>query len=482
MKALSVALSTVLFLLAPGPQAVSVFAQTVTSAVPVRTVVAVPVAPIGGAQIGGGGPSVANGILVPVLLTPSVLPAGGLSITISPAALPVSAAVAAGGNSARTAIAERVLSITRISSVRPAAQGIGAAQAQSEPASAALKTSRGVLQTVAARLGKADAPAEKRSLLGELFAGSRRAYADDDVPVTGRESVARTALAPSGWKTAVAGAEPSSPAPAAPERSKFAVAMRWALPIIAMTALIVGLDFGTKFLAAKYLFTVFHECAWRAPVMKFIIPYILVTASIARNSLQRAHGIWRWSPKQVGNGRFGFYKEKVSGTDEMSAEHPWMRGAVIVYDVAIALMLGGLLGNGIDALRLGGALDWIPLGRSLMNFADVALLSGLAFFQLATDFFIKAGKAHAQGKPLHFSTVTFLGLPLLGFFISWAFGTAPNEDVLMLALKNIGFVYLMGFSMLLGISRLLAAFIVDRFAKKYAADPPRPSAPAARPS
>ena len=309
MKALSVALSTVLFLLAPGPQAVSVFAQTVTSAVPVRTVVAVPVAPIGGAQIGGGGPSVANGILVPVLLTPSVLPAGGLSITISPAALPVSAAVAAGGNSARTAIAERVLSITRISSVRPAAQGIGAAQAQSEPASAALKTSRGVLQTVAARLGKADAPAEKRSLLGELFAGSRRAYADDDVPVTGRESVARTALAPSGWKTAVAGAEPSSPAPAAPERSKFAVAMRWALPIIAMTALIVGLDFGTKFLAAKYLFTVFHECAWRAPVMKFIIPYILVTASIARNSLQRAHGIWRWSPKQVGNGRFGFYKE-----------------------------------------------------------------------------------------------------------------------------------------------------------------------------
>ena len=131
-------------------------------------------------------------------------------------------------------------------------------------------------------------------------------------------------------------------------------------------------------------------------------------------------------------------------------------------------MLGGLLGNGIDALRLGGALDWIPLGRSLMNLADVALLPGLAFFQLATNFFIKAGKAHALGKPLHFSTVSFLGLPLVGFFIAWAFGTAPNEDVLVLALKNIGFVYLMGFSMLLGISRLVAAFIVDKWAKKYA--------------
>ena len=338
MKTLRIALATVIFLLAPGPQAVSVFAQTVSPAA-AQARAAVPVAPVGIAPVGGGAlsVSVANQPFAPGLVTPSLVPVAQSPIGVSPAALPVSAAIAAGRSTVRTAVAEAKLQSARIASFKNA--GIAAPETRSESPASALKTDRQVLGTTVARIGKADSVGEKHSLLAEVFAGARRANADDSSEVAGKESSESSRLeASSGLEAALAKqaalakpaalAEPSIPAPSAPQRSKVAAVLRWALPIVAMTALVVGLDFGTKFLAAKYLFTVFHECAWRVPVMKFIIPYIMVTASIARNSLQRAHGVWRWSPKQVHNGRFGFYKEKVSGTDEMAAEHPWMRWAV----------------------------------------------------------------------------------------------------------------------------------------------------------
>ncbi len=256
----------------------------------------------------------------------------------------------------------------------------------------------------------------------------------------------------------------------APANSAFKTVMRWALPILAVTALVFGLDFGTKFLAAKFLVTVFHECAWRAPLLAVIIPYIGISAFLARKSLPNDHMVWHWSVQQMGNGRLGFYRAEVSGLDTMSKEHPSLRWALRLYDLSIAMMLGGMLGNGIDGFRLGGALDWIPLGRSLMNFADVALLCGLAFFQLATSFFLRASEAHHDNKPLYMSMVGFLGLPLVGFFIAWAFGSAATDVPLNMAMKSVAYIYIMGFSMLLGISRFLAALVVDRFAKRFVSE------------
>jgi hypothetical protein len=192
--------------------------------------------------------------------------------------------------------------------------------------------------------------------------------------------------------------------------------------------------------------------------------------------------VWHWSPKKIANGRLGFFQDELSGMTAMIKDHPSLRWAVRLYDVSIALMVGGMLGNGIDALRLGGALDWIPLGRSLMNLADVSLLAGLAFFQLGTSFFIKAAMAHKAGKPLNFSTVSFLGLPLTGVFIAWAFGSAEGAGALDLAMKSTAFIYLMGFSMLVGFSRFLAATVLNRFVSRFVAEEgARTAAPGASP-
>ena len=460
MKTLSAFLSTILFLLAPGPQVVSVFAQTVGRAAPVQIGVSVPIAPITQSLSSGRLNSLGNA------LTP------GLSVTVLPT-------VQTPGNTVKGNVLAAADTSTRVSPTliaKPVAIETSnkAAKIDLKPVLAETKTEPSARQTLeisVQNMGKADSPSEKRSLLNVLFSGARRQSSElTDSPVIGKESAVRPSLAPSQATAGSQNVVPEPKAPAAPSkdyRAKAATILRWAVPILAMTALVWGLDFGTKFFAAKYLFTVFHECAWRVPVMKFIIPFITVTAAMARNSLPRTRAAWRWSPKELQNGRLGFYRDAISGTDDMMKEHPSLKWATRIYDVSIALMVGGLLGNGIDALRLGGALDWIPLGRSMMNLADVTLLPGLALFQLMTQFFIKAGRAHHAGKLLHWSTVGFLGLPLVGFFISWAFGTAPSDGALTLALKNVGFLYMMGFSMLLGISRLAAAFVVNHFSARF---------------
>ena len=51
--------------------------------------------------------------------------------------------------------------------------------------------------------------------------------------------------------------------------------------------------------------------------------------------------------------------------------------------LAVGLVVGGSLGNLIDRIALGGVRDFIVGPKVLFNFADVALLLGLAVF-LAT--------------------------------------------------------------------------------------------------
>jgi hypothetical protein len=245
---------------------------------------------------------------------------------------------------------------------------------------------------------------------------------------------------------------------------------RWIAPVAALAAAVTGADAGTKALAAKRLLTVFHECAWRTPLLMAIIPFIMFTAWKARAALAKERSVWRWSANRIRSGAWGFYKEELSSLGAMIKDHPSMRWLVRVYDVAIALMVGGMLGNGIDALRLGGALDWIPLGRSMMNLADAALLLGLSFFQLATSFFVKAAAAHKSGKPLSFNPVSYLGLPLAGFFVAWAFGSAESSVVTDLVMKHVGYVYLMGFSMLVGSARFLAALVMKPFVSRFVAE------------
>ena len=400
----------------------------------------------------------------PVTAAPGVEAAPSLPVLAAPAA-PVAPQT---GAAAAQAKVEPVAPQTAVSPA-PQIADVSAADSSLLAEAQALEAQPGRLAAPAARV-RSSLVQTIRALFSSRAEGSEAA-----VSVPAAASLQAPALDKAGASAqdgprSVSPAPSAPAAPAAPAASKLATVMRWALPILAMTALVFGLDVGTKFLAAKFLFTAFHECAWRAPVLAFIIPYIGFAAYKARSAMASFHTDWRWSAQQLRNGRLGFYRAQIAGIDEMIKDHPSLRWAVRLYDVSIALMLGGMLGNGLDALRLGGALDWIPLGRSLMNFADVALLPGLAFFQLATHFFIEAGVATRAGKPLRFSTVTFLGLPLLGFFIAWAFGSAAGGGALDLAMKSVGYLYLMGFSMLLGISRFLAALVVDRFAGRFIAE------------
>jgi len=265
-----------------------------------------------------------------------------------------------------------------------------------------------------------------------------------------------------------AGSTHETPSPEAPAPSKLKIFLAWAAPILALTALVTGIDEMTKYYAVKHLFHLFHEVAWRKPLIMCLIPYITYTAYTARSVLAIDHTVRSWSILKVFNGHYGFYRSQpMSGMNTMVKDHPSLRWAVRLYDVAIALMIGGMLGNGIDTLRIGGAMDWIPLGRSLMNFADVAVLLGLSYFQASSAFFSRAATAHKAGKPLYQTNAWFLGLPLAGVFIAWAFGSATGGGALDLAMKNVGFLYLMAFSMLIGAGRFVAVAVMNIFVKRF---------------
>ncbi len=48
--------------------------------------------------------------------------------------------------------------------------------------------------------------------------------------------------------------------------------------------------------------------------------------------------------------------------------------------VAYGALLGGALSNGWDRLQYGGVIDWIPLGISVANIADIAIAGALVAF------------------------------------------------------------------------------------------------------
>ena len=420
---------------------------------------AVPAAPAAGVNAAGAGTrSISFSVSV---LAPALGAAPSISRPIEPGALlpgpaaaePTAFAVAARSQAVPNAVLPAPAAAAAVAFAGTAlASGAGPVAAISRPknareTAAIVDIERGTSDWIARapqELDAAPAAAAPREA-GALDRSSNRAPAERSAPAT------------------------PSPGGSTPSPSKLKTVLSWAAPILALTAAVASADAGSKLFAASHLFTIFHEAAWRTPLLMAIIPYLALTALLARAGLSSGKFL-QWSPKKIGNGRLGFFRDELSGIGAMTQDHPSLLRLVRLYDGAIALMMGGALGNGIDALRLGGALDWIPVGRSFMNLADFAILFGLAFVQLGTSFFIKAAKAHKSGKPLRFSTVWFLGLPLAGVFAAWAFGTTGTAGALELVMKHIGYVYLMGLSMLLGISRFLVAIVMDRFVSRFVAE------------
>jgi hypothetical protein len=412
-----------------------------------------PVAPVAGATTMGSG---AGAVVAPTALSGSTLfsapsaPVVSRAPSAAPSALVAAAmpVLAAAPSATAAAVpAHETASIgTALTSPLAASVAVSHPEARNSREAAAVATVEG---------GVADWTARSAQSLEE---SSVRAAASEGASPLERSSAHVSAATP----------EPAAPAPEAP--SKFKVLLSWAGPILALTALFAGIDFGTKFYAAHHLFNLFHEVAWRKPIIIAMMPYIFFTAYKMRSTMPYDRTMWRWSVKKIANGSFGFYKEPLSGVNTMIKDHPSLVWGVRLYDLSIALMLGGILGNGLDAIRLNGALDWIPLGRSLMNFADISLLLGLSYFRLASSFFIKAATAHKAGKSLYFTPMYYLGLPLAGVFIAWAFGSGKDGGALDLAMKNVGFLYLMAFSMLIGFAQFISAVVLNPFVKKFVAE------------
>lgn len=47
------------------------------------------------------------------------------------------------------------------------------------------------------------------------------------------------------------------------------------------------------------------------------------------------------------------------------------------------MLIGGALSNEWDRWRYGGVVDWIPMGISVANIADIAIVASLIFFVVA---------------------------------------------------------------------------------------------------
>ncbi|HEX4048949.1 MAG TPA: hypothetical protein VH309_13980, partial [Elusimicrobiota bacterium] len=241
---------------------------------------------------------------------------------------------------------------------RPAESGAVAAGPAASVAVPALGASPAVSRAALASLPvltspveAAAAPARAAVAVAHRVAAHETAAASISAsrPETAREAAALALVAgeTAGWETRSAqtlGAAPvlgaasegtgplarptartAAPEPAAPAPSKVKAVVKWAWPIALLTALVTALDFGTKLFATKHLFTVFHEVAWRTPFLMAIIPYIIFTAYKARSSLPNDHKVWHWSPKQLRNGRFGFFQDGVSGMTAMVKDHPSLR-------------------------------------------------------------------------------------------------------------------------------------------------------------
>lgn len=308
------------------------------------------------------------------------------------------------------------------------------------------------------------------------FKGRFGAGLEDDDAAPASEGSGSAALAPAEAKQEAAAHAAQPPAPSAgvldahvqPQgRAWWRYTASWAGPILAGAALTYGLDFTTKILALQYLPTLFHESAWRGPFLYAIVPLILAAIFMARSGLEYTRSVPSWALSKWRNGWLGWHRKSVAGLDEMMQKHPSLAAAKRLYGVAIALMIGGMLGNAIDVWVKGGALDFIPFGRSTLNFADVALLLGLAYFQMAGRFFVRAAEAFKANKPLDYDAGSYMALPLAGFVAAWIFGSVPNDQFLSLTMSHVAWIYVMGFSMLLGVSRIIALIDVRRYVRRF---------------
>jgi lipoprotein signal peptidase len=71
-----------------------------------------------------------------------------------------------------------------------------------------------------------------------------------------------------------------------------------------------------------------------------------------------------------------------------------------VSPIAPALIVGGMLGNAIDRVRLGAARDFVTTPWAIVNLADIAVAAGIVTFVLAACWRMYRIQVGSQGRPV----------------------------------------------------------------------------------
>jgi lipoprotein signal peptidase len=72
-----------------------------------------------------------------------------------------------------------------------------------------------------------------------------------------------------------------------------------------------------------------------------------------------------------------------------------------VSPIAPALIVGGMLGNAVDRVRLGAARDFLTTPWAIINLADIAVAAGLVAFVLALGWRAYQMRRVASAVPAH---------------------------------------------------------------------------------
>ncbi len=233
--------------------------------------------------------------------------------------------------------------------------------------------------------------------------------------------------------------------PPAQDRSPLA---SWLPKVGAAAAVLLALDWGSKFLAHRSLSTfAYHILPQRVPFLTVGVPLAAVLIVYARWALG--------------------YAERLAETN------PALRKPLRLYDLAVAMALAGILGNGVEALAFHQVGDFIPFGHATANLADFMLVFSMSYRTMAGDFFAAARASQASKEPITLPFWRYFLVPQLavfGFYL--AFGRA--DVVPSLALYALVYGLLAGFG-LLAAAILVTAHLRDfNRAFKPASAPPAP--------
>jgi replication-associated recombination protein RarA/hydroxymethylpyrimidine pyrophosphatase-like HAD family hydrolase len=171
---------------------------------------------------------------------------------------------------------------------------------------------------------------------------------------------------------------PPAPAPKAAWKSF--------LPKIASVAvLLAGADGALKLFAAAHLHVLYHVVPGRIALLLFALPVLIYGLLLMRRKL-------------------GF-------VDPLKERYSGLSAALNAFDIALAMFIGGAVGNGLEVILNGRVLDFIPLGVANTNFADLLLFLSMPYVLLGISFFKRAQQADKRSQPITFPVWKFFAVP-----------------------------------------------------------------------